>query len=459
MTGKRKAAITAFIIFLIFMALCTLIARGIYTQQLPIITVEMPSRRSITHTVEVRGSVRQGQEYGIYTEEGLRVAAIFKEKGDPVQEGDALFLIDLTDLNRQMEETQLQIEKLRLQQKSSEEAEKIQSRAQEKNLARAQEDYGLAVRDGELAIARARLLYTQACEKLEAFRKKEAYGGNAVSCGDAALDQEAWQEELAVLEQACAEAEQAVEDAILAKEAALLQANRNIEDVKEASLSAASPSEAALDIAYQQARLQELEELYEADGMIYASVSGWLIDVKLKVGERTADGAAMLYCMDDGERILEMPLTAEQAEHVELLDTVRLTFNTESGVKKEGTAVISYLEESDGSFIARARLEEDAVRIGQFITCSISKTSESYETCIPVSALYSNGMGGYIIYVTEEKEGILGTQSYIRKLDVNVLDQNERTAAIEGTGISQETRVVVGADKSFAPGDVVRVAE
>lgn len=471
MTGKRKTAITALIIFLLFMAVCTLITRGIYASQLPRITVESPSRRSITHTVEVRGSVRQGQEYGIYAQAGLRVAAIFKEKGDSFEEGETLFQIDTEDLKRQIEERQLTVDKLTLQQKDSAAAGEAQRKNQARTLARAKEDYELAVRDGDVRIARARLLYAQAQEELEAYQKKGAPSGNtgpgsseSVSSGDAgsgdsASLQEAWQKELTRLKQACVEAGQAVEDAILAKEDALRSAERSIEDAGEEELKDSSWSQTALDIAYQQAGLQEFQKLYEAGGMVYAKCAGRILDVKLQAGERTNDSAAMLYCLDDGERILDIQLTTEQAKYVETGDTVKLTYNTETGAKKNGEAVISYMEEADGGVTARARLAEKDVQIGQFITCSISKTSENYENCISASSLYSNGMSGYVIYIVEEKEGILGTQSYIRKVDVRVLDQNEKTAAIEGTGISQDVKVAAWADKSFEAGDVVRVVE
>lgn len=98
MDRKRKRIVIGFVIFLSFMALCTLIAKGIYTSGLAIVSVTSPTSNSLVHEVNVSGKVKEGQEYGVYVDSGLRVATIKIRKGESFSIGAALFQIDTSDL-------------------------------------------------------------------------------------------------------------------------------------------------------------------------------------------------------------------------------------------------------------------------------------------------------------------------------------------------------------------------
>lgn len=116
MTKSKKIAMIGFLSFLGFMAICTVIAKGIYRAGLPQVTTQKPYSSSLTHMVTVTGTVKQGQEYGFFVEAGLRIVTISVHAGDYVTPGDALFQIDTKDLQRIINEKTIELEKQKREQ-------------------------------------------------------------------------------------------------------------------------------------------------------------------------------------------------------------------------------------------------------------------------------------------------------------------------------------------------------
>ena len=55
--------------------------------------------------------------------------------------------------------------------------------------------------------------------------------------------------------------------------------------------------------------------------------------------------------------------------------------------------------------------------------------------------------------------GILGKEYYVERLKVNVVDQNDRYAAIEGAAIGADTQIVISSSKELKQGESVRLQE
>lgn len=461
MTGKKRIMVIAFCIFLGFMAVCTMLAKGIYRAGLPRVTVTAPQRKSISHIVEAAGTVKQGQEYGVYVEQGLRVATIVVREGETVEAGAPLFQIDLNDLTKIIDEKELNIEKLTAQQKETASATGQEQQKENLTVARSQQDYQKALRDAELMLSRKRLLLTEAQKALDDYKKYLSDTDGQVSAGDADTAQ-GRKDKLKELEQAVTVAAQSVEDAILAKEDALLTASREIENADLAAEQAYSSAETVnqLELAYQQKTMEELKNLLNEQGWVCAEEPGKITQRTIKVGERTPDGACLLYALDEGDRLLEVPLTQEQAKYIELGDELALSYRNVTGAHKDGNGTVSYLSQgTDGSTVARVELDDADVSIGQPISISLTKQSDPYETCISASAVKIDTAGTAFIYVVEEQEGILGTEWKITRVQVKVLDRNEYYAAIENSSLTKDSLIVESANKKFGEGDVVRIVE
>ena len=460
MTNKRRIALIGFCVFLGFMGICTLVAKGIYTSGLPRVTAKVPERKSISHSVEATGTVRQGQEYGVYVESGLRVGTVAVRNGDSFLQGDALFQIDPDDLKKIIENKELEIEKLKTQLTENSTSAQKEQQEQEVKLSRYREDYEQAVKDADLAISRKRQLLKEAEETLKEYEQYLTATAGSVSDGDTSL-KESRQEKLVQLKQAVKEAGQAVEDAVLAKDKEVLAANRNIEDAANGGSSYSSAAQTnRLDIAYQQNLLKELKELLTRDGWVYAEEDGRIISQKLAVGERTPDSACLLYALDAGERMVEAVFTKEQSQYISLGDRMKLTTQLKSGSSINEEITVEYMDtDNEGQTVVQLLLDNPDVQIGQSAKISLTKQSETYETCIPADALKQTNTGSYYVYVAEESEGILGTEWRIRKQTVTLMDKNDSYAAIETAAISAESRIVISSTKEITDGTVVRMMD
>ena len=269
------------------------------------------------------------------------------------------------------------------------------------------------------------------------------------------------QEKRLQLEQNVAAACQALAEAERQKEDSLREAARAMEDANAAIEDAdAEVNVMALDITYQQESLQKLEELLQAEGWIYAEVSGRVIENSLEVGGRTPDGASLTYALDDGERVLSAVFTEEQAEYISLGTRFEMKAVMPDGSRLTGAAVADYLEKGeDGTVRARFSFDLEGMSIGQSAELSYRMQTDSYNICVANSCIYRETDNSDYVYLAEEREGILGTEWKVRKVSVCILDQNDSVAAIQCADISGDARIVSGTDKPLMDGHTVRVVQ
>lgn len=269
------------------------------------------------------------------------------------------------------------------------------------------------------------------------------------------------QEKRLQLEQDVVKAAQALEEAMRQKEDSLRDAARVLEDADAALDTAeAEVNTLALDITYQKEGLQKLEALLEADGWVYAESPGRVIRCSLEVGERTQDGACIVYAMDEGERILSAAFSESQSRYIAVGTQFEMKATMPDGSRAAGTALVEYLEKGqDGTVQARLSFDLQEMAIGQAAELTYRMQTESYSTCISQNCVYKEGENSYYVYVAEEREGILGTEWKVRKAGVRILDENDTAAAVQSVDITGDTRIISSADKPLKDGDTVRVVQ
>ncbi len=75
-----KKVFTGFIIFLVFMAACTLISRSVYAYRLPMVGTLLPEAKYVEHKLEAEGTVVAGGEAGDL-QAGVPDFLLFGERG------------------------------------------------------------------------------------------------------------------------------------------------------------------------------------------------------------------------------------------------------------------------------------------------------------------------------------------------------------------------------------------
>lgn len=318
----------------------------------------------------------------------------------------------------------------------------LQGSGSEQELSKAQE---------ELAKAQAELRSAQA--------DYEAYRNNPVQEPDFSAEEaakKAWEAEKESLEGNAREAGYGKEDALLAGEAGVRDAERNREDAQKEQQADSTLEICRMELKSLKKEIEKYKVVYAAGGQVASEVSGTVTKIHVTPGERTADGAAVVCADREIPYQFETLLGKEQKKYVNQGDAV--TLKTALG-KKE--LKVDYMEEDgSGSYRAVIYLPKGEGELGMSGTMSRSDVSESYNCCIPIHALHSEDQGKRCyVYVLGQRDGILGKEYYAQLRYVEVLDRNERYAALEEGALAADEQVITGYDKEIANGAAIRYEE
>lgn len=460
--SKKKIG-CGFIIFLIFMWLCTLISKSIYASRLPMVTTCGIDSKYIEHVVEAEGIVEAGAELPVTALGGLRVVEVSVQAGDRVEEGDLLFTVDLEDMKEIMAQQELDRQKTQLQIDAILHNRELAQEKKELEEARAREDYDALARYQDTLVGRAAENVAQAEEALDELQaenraheddwKKE--DGEQKTEEEIEAERKAREEEEERLKQEVQAAAYAEADAKWNRDNAVKDAGRKVEDVVSEDDQDAALAVYQAEAAGIQEKLSAYQAVLDGGGKITAPMSGMVTDVYVQTGGRVPDTASFLLADDEAPYQFCVTLTKEEKTYVNLSDDVKLKL----GDRKEVNARVDYLAENEnapGSFTARIQLPEETGMPGQSGTMTCAKAGEKQSCCIPLLALHEDQNKSYV-YVAGEREGILGTEYYVEEINVSVVDKNDKFAAVEGA-LTEESRIIQSADKEIKRGDVIRLA-
>lgn len=447
---KKKWAVGTLCGFLAVMAVCTVVAKGIYAAGLARVSVVLPEEKNITHDIQLQGFAEAGQEYGIYVPAGLRVETVTARVGDAVEAGDELFTLRMADLEQAYLNAEAEVSYLEACLQDIRENGQQEERKREKELVRLNEDYNSLVREKDLEISRKRQVYQEAKEQREAVEKGLT---GTVSGGDAAADIES-------LRRAEQQASWELEDAILQKETALLQWNREAEDAgtKEYTASAETVRQRG-ELESKRKELETLKELCEKQGQICAGEAGILTECRVAAGEAVPDTAAILYTVDGGAVTASFEVNKDALKYISIGDRVTLEYKAGNGGKRMQESTVSYMETEDDGSRVRVQFAETGIIPGQVVTLKYRFVSERFATVIPREALHKEQNGTCYVYVAEERQGFLGPEEKVRRVDVTLLDESESYAAVESPALTLDSRVITVSSKTLAEDDAVRVTE
>ena len=184
LTRGKKAAMICFAAFLVFMAVCTVAAKGIYASGLPRITTVKPYSGSLARVITVNGTVMQGQEYGVYVEPGLRVDTISVNNGDTFQAGQKLFRIETGDLAGLIAQRHLEISRLEVQMEAAVKEDSSARQVRKRAADRAREDYERAAVLADAKIQECQQAYEAAQRALALYDQYLADAARAENQGE-----------------------------------------------------------------------------------------------------------------------------------------------------------------------------------------------------------------------------------------------------------------------------------
>lgn len=286
--------------------------------------------------------------------------------------------------------------------------------------------------------------------------------GNAVSKPDFSEEDSAWESWMSTrksLEEKVQDAERALEDAEDEKEKALEDAQRNLEDSLRSEQSDSTLGLYQLDLEEAGEELKRLKGILEQEGVVKAEASGMVTRVGVAAGEQTSSGASVVFADTARPLQFEVILQKEEKKYVNLGAEAEITLGNSSNMIKATVDYLTEMETSPGSFTALVTLPEGTGTIGQSGMFRVTQQSEMYNYCIPVDALHMDENQRNFVYVLGERSGFLGAELTAEKLMVDVLDKNDKYAALAGGVVDGNSRIICTADREISDGDPVRMKD
>lgn len=280
----------------------------------------------------------------------------------------------------------------------------------------------------------------------------------AESRGKAAGEQTAKEQEAQLLadiegkKQACEEAEKAKEDGEI-------QAGRAMEDAAASDGSDSTEEINNLDLDTKKKSLEKLEKLKEDQGRILSPVKGVITELKVSAGDNTPDTALMtLADLSSGCRFV-MQIDKSMEKYISRKDPVRLSPADDSkDIENLEVESITPDAEDKTKLIVTILLPADTLEIGTAAKMTSMRKEKAQDGCIPVEALHMENSKYYVL-VAEEKETVLGTELTAVRKDVVVKDKNSTYAALEGSSLLPDDRIITESDRTIDAGSRVRLRE
>lgn len=330
MRKQKERAVRYFGLFLAAMLVCTIVSRGIYASKMPKIKAGSIETKTLVHEIKANGTILTKEEVPVVTEAGVLVEKVCVVEGQKVEPGDVLLQVEAEDLNRllQQADVQIQTEEAKLAQLNADGSTAVNRASQDLKditdtasgeVSRADEAYQAAVRDRDSLPSKEaykkRAYQTDAeYQKLwRASQKKKASkeDRDAFASYKKSLDanlSERYEQEREALEAAVAEKEAALHAADSSKSDAVKQAQRALEDAKNGGGEAGTRKEQQSQIAQLKENRDRLWKLKEAEGKILSERSGYVSRILVRSGERTSDASALVLSDAAGEKLFQAVL-------------------------------------------------------------------------------------------------------------------------------------------------------
>ena len=246
--------------------------------------------------------------------------------------------------------------------------------------------------------------------------------------------------------------------AVKQRQSTIQSANRTLEDAKAPeNVDTATALTANDDLEEKQLAVDELQKVMDVNGKITAPSDGLITKVNVTTGETTTEDTAIR--ISDQSAGYKFTATLDKASAKYLSKDDKVTLDLGNGTTVEGLTVqsIDVSAEDKNSYELTVSIPAKVKKLGSIATLKVEKASKKYDTCVPLGALHSDG-DKYYVYVINEKDTILGTETAVDKAQVDILDKNNEQAAIEGS-FSWGQQFVLTSSKTLRNGDRVRLVE
>ncbi len=199
-----------------------------------------------------------------------------------------------------------------------------------------------------------------------------------------------------------------------------------------------------------------LQEILDNGGCLLAPAPGTVVRT-LERGDKTKkeEDAVILSSADRGF-VFEGKLDKDSARRFSAGDKGELHYKLDGSTQKADVEIrsISTPDESD-QVLVTAVLPEGGYTSGMPAQLFLSRKSETYQNCLPLTALRSDS-GGDHVFVLRRQSSVLGTEWVIARVDITVKERDSQMMYVDGA-LTYSDQVVISSNKIISEGDRVRI--
>lgn len=434
--------------FLAIMASLTIISRMADSMTIATVSTVTPSRSTISHRTEVPGILAASGGKPVLLPSGVLITELAVRNGDKVAAGDLLLTYDISEFQKQIASAELDVQGIQAQIAELDREDQKQQEQYQTSLERKGDDLETVEKEYDLrleGLSRELHIARMAFSKYDQIHRQSDYD-----------DIEYTEEEYNQLLGTYRSLQNQYEQLKMERDKSLENVQREIDDLAESSNRSAREMR-QLDLRKAQLELSQLYSSVADKGEVYASSDGIVSDLKVELGDISSSGSSLFLREEQG---LEFKGTVSEdvRKHLSLGDMVRLKlYGQDTEYKNLPITAIETSPDDPQSYEITVDTLDNKFTLGTGANITITRTSETYDMCVPLSALYYDGQQAYVLTI-EEKETTLGTEQIARRVDVIVQESNENTAAIRGA-LYWEEPVIASADKPVADGSRIRTTD
>ena len=199
-----------------------------------------------------------------------------------------------------------------------------------------------------------------------------------------------------------------------------------------------------------------LQEILDNGGCLLAPAPGTVVRT-LERGDKTKEGEdAVILSSADRGFVFEGKLDKDSARRFSAGDKGELHYKLDGSTQKADVEIhsISTPDESD-QVLVTAVLPEGGYTSGMPAQLFLSRKSETYQNCLPLTALRSDS-GGDHVFVLRRQSSVLGTEWVIARVDITVKERDSQMMYVDGA-LTYSDQVVISSNKIISEGDRVRI--
>lgn len=201
--------------------------------------------------------------------------------------------------------------------------------------------------------------------------------------------------------------------------------------------------------------VKKYQSLVKAEGKIKAPSDGLVTKVAVSTGETTPEDTVIRISDQSAGYRFTAVIDKDDARYLKAGDKISLVIGNDVTIDNLPITKLEASSENKDSFNVIADIPSKVTKISNFASMSVVRESERYYTCVPLNVLHSDG-DSYYVYAVTTKESVLGTETTVARVEVEILDKNAEYAAIDGY-FDWDQQFVLTSNKSLSDGDRVRI--